>query len=76
MQVFQTLQKGDFAGLSSLAFLDLGDNGLTQMPQIQFADLEAKAELVLHRNRLRTLPPDVFDPMAALIAIWSWPKTH
>ena len=62
----RTSKRDDFAGLSGLAFLNLRDNRLTQLPQRLFTDLAALVELVLDRNYLGTLPADVFDPLAAL----------
>ena len=60
------LRAGDFAGLTGLAFLDLGDNGLRQLPQGLFANLAALTELFLDGNSLRTLPAGIFAPLAAL----------
>ena len=61
-----SLQKGDFAGLTSLTILDLGSNGLTSLPDGVFSGLTALTELSLNNNNLSSLPEDLFLGLASL----------
>ena len=62
----QTLQSGDFAGLSSLEQLDLYDNDLTALPPNVFAGLTNLRQLNLWHNDLTSLSPAVFADLTNL----------
>ena len=55
-QGITSLQKGDFAGLTSLTILNLGSNGLTSLPEGIFSGLAELADLNLSSNQLESLP--------------------
>ncbi len=65
----ETLQSGDFAGLTSLEQLDLYDNDLTALPPNIFADLTNLRQLNLWHNDLATLSPNVFADLTNLRAL-------
>ena len=65
-QGITSLQKGDFAGLTSLTILRLGLNGLTALPEGIFAGLVELNELNLGTNQLESLPEGVFDGLVKL----------
>ncbi len=62
----ETLQSGDFAGLTSLEQLDLYDNDLTALPPNIFAGLTNLRQLNLWHNDLATLSPNVFTGLTNL----------
>ncbi len=62
----ETLQSGDFAGLSSLEQLDLYDNELTSLPPNIFAGLTNLRQLNLWHNDLASLSPNVFADLTNL----------
>jgi Leucine-rich repeat (LRR) protein len=62
----ETLQSGDFAGLSSLEQLDLYDNELTALPPNVFAGLTKLRQLNLWHNDLASLSPNVFADLTNL----------
>ncbi len=62
----ETLQSGDFAGLTSLEQLDLYDNELTALPPNIFAGLTNLRQLNLWHNDLTTLSPNVFAGLTDL----------
>ncbi len=62
----ETLQSGDFAGLTSLEQLDLYDNNLTALPPNIFAGLTNLRQLNLWHNDLATLSPNVFTDLTNL----------
>ena len=68
-QGITSLQKGDFAGLTSLTILRLGQNGLTALPEGIFAGLAELDELNLFDNQLESLPEGVFDGLVKLEGI-------
>ena len=63
------LAAGDFAGLTSLTELGLGDNDLTTLPDDVFEPLTALTGLYLNTNDLTTLPAGVFEPLTALTGL-------
>ena len=65
-QGITSLQKGDFAGLTSLTLLNLSQNSLTALPEGIFAGLAELAELKLNGNQLQSLPEGVFDGLLKL----------
>ena len=65
-QGITSLQKGDFAGLTSLTLLNLGNNGLTSLPEGIFSGLAELAELNLGANQLESLPEGAFDGLVKL----------
>ena len=65
-QGITSLQKGDFAGLTSLTLLNLSQNGLTSLPEGIFAGLAELAELNLSANQLESLPEGAFSDLTAL----------
>ena len=65
-QGITSLQKGDFAGLTSLTILNLGSNGLTSLPEGIFSGLAELAELNLGTNELEPLPEGAFAGLTAL----------
>ena len=65
-QGITSLQKGDFAGLTSLTILNLGVNGLTSLPEGIFAGLDELYELNLSSNELESLPEGAFDGLVKL----------
>ena len=62
----QSLNPGDFSGLTALDKLWLNDNALTSLPAGVFSDLEALKSLDLHDNALSALPDDVFSGLTEL----------
>ena len=68
-QGITSLQKGDFAGLTSLTILRLSNNGLTALPEGIFAGLAELDELILGTNQLESLPEGVFDGLVKLEGI-------
>lgn len=62
----ETLQSGDFAGLTNLEQLDLYDNDLTALPPNIFAGLTNLRQLNLWHNDLATLSPNVFADLTNL----------
>ena len=64
------LKARDFAGLSSLEILELGNNMLTELPDGVFDELTALEVLKLSDNALDTLSGDVFDELTALKSLW------
>ena len=64
------LKARDFAGLSSLEVLELGNNMLTELPDGVFDELTALEVLKLSDNALGTLSGDVFDELTALKSLW------
>ena len=65
-QGITSLKKGDFAGLTSLTVLKLGQNGLTSLPEGIFAGLAELADLNLSVNQLESLPEGIFAGLAEL----------
>ena len=65
-QGITSLQKGDFAGLTSLAILNLSRNTLTSLPEGIFAGLAELAELNLSEITLMSLPEGAFDGLVKL----------
>ena len=61
-----TLRKGDFAGLSSLASLDLWYNDLVALPEEVLSGLSSLETLNLAANDLATLPERVFAGLSSL----------
>ena len=68
-QGIRSLQKGDFAGLTSLTVLNLSRNTLTSLPEAIFAGLAALTELDLGNNQLASLPEGVFEELVNLESI-------
>ena len=62
----QSLQSGDFSGLTALDKLWLNDNDLTSLPAGVFSDLDALKSLDLHDNDLTSLRADVFSGLTEL----------
>ena len=62
----ETLQEGDFAGLTNLSQLLLNNNSLTELPMGIFAGLPALALLNLNNNSLEALPAGVFSELPTL----------
>ena len=62
----QSLQPGDFSGLTALDKLWLNDNDLTSLPAGVFSDLDALKSLDLHDNDLTSLRADVFSGLTEL----------
>ena len=62
----ETLQSGDFAGLTNLEQLDLYDNDLTTLPPNVFAGFTNLRRLDLWHNDLTTLSPNVFADLTNL----------
>ena len=65
-QGITSLQKGDFAGLTSLTILNLGINGLTSLPEGIFSGLTSLTILNLGINGLTSLPEGLFSGLTAL----------
>ena len=65
-QGITSLQKGDFAGLTSLTILNLGSSGLTSLPEGIFSGLAELADLNLSSNQLESLPEGAFSGLTAL----------
>ena len=61
-----TLQTGDFDGLTALTSLALTHNSLETLPAGIFDGLTALTELGLGYNSLETLPADIFDELTGL----------
>ena len=64
------LAAGDFAGLTSLTELGLGDNALSTLPAGVFEPLTALTGLYLNTNDLTTLPAGVFAGLTALTELY------
>ncbi len=62
----ETLQSGDFAGLTNLEQLDLYGNDLTTLPPNVFAGLTNLRQLNLWHNDLTSLSPNVFAGLTNL----------
>ncbi len=65
-QGIDSLDEGDFSGLTSLQILLLGNNQLTSLPPTVFSDLESLEDLRLIANDLETLHSDVFSGLTSL----------
>ena len=61
-----SLQSGDFAGLTGLETLFLNNNSLTELPTDIFNGLTALTWLNLDNNSLNMLDEDIFDGLTAL----------
>ena len=68
-QGITTLQKGDFAGLTSLTKINLFGNSLTSLPEGIFDGLTALINLSLASNQLDSLPEGAFDGLVKLNAL-------
>ena len=66
----ETLKDGDFAGLSSLAFLLITGSELAELPSGVFSGLESLQFLVLSNNRLTALPEDAFSDLSSLLLLF------
>ena len=64
------LAAGDFAGLTALTELGLGDNDLSTLPDDVFEPLTALTGLYLNTNDLTTLPAGVFAGLTALTELY------
>ena len=62
----ETLQAGDFSGLSSLTSLHLARNSLTSLPSEVFSGLSSLISLSLGYNSLTNLSPGVFSDLSSL----------
>ncbi len=60
------LRSGDFAGLTSLRTLYLGNNNLTTLPADIFSDLSNLRDLYIQSNKLNSLPEDVFSGLSSI----------
>ena len=65
-QGITSLQKGDFAGLTSLTILNLSQNGLTSLPEGIFAGLTALNGFNMSLTKLESLPEGAFDGLVKL----------
>ena len=65
-----TLKAGDFGGLSSVEWLDLTGNDLTELPEDMFSELSNLKVLVLTDNRFTELPADTFAGLSSLEELW------
>ena len=61
-----SLQSGDFAGLTGLTTLELGDNHLSQLPAGVFDSLVSLTTLRIKENRITSLDPNIFDQLSNL----------
>ena len=61
-----SLQSGDFAGLTGLTTLELGDNHLSQLPAGVFDSLTDLTILRINGNRITSLDPNIFDQLSKL----------
>ncbi len=61
-----SLLTGDFSGLTSLEWLDLGDNELSTLPEGIFSGLTSLGRLDLDGNELSTLPEGIFSGLTRL----------
>ena len=61
-----SLEPGDFAGMSGLQTLRLNDNELKALPEDIFDGLSSLQELSLNDNEIRALPEDIFDGLSSL----------
>ena len=68
-QGITSLQAGDFAGLTALTKLNLGNNQLTSLPAGIFAGLAAVEEISLSGNQLTALPEETFKGLVNLNGI-------
>ena len=62
----ETLRRSDFAGLTSLRFLELNRNGLTLLPSQAFAELSSLESLELFGNDLARLPDGLWSGLSSL----------
>ena len=62
----KTLKKGDFSGMSNLAFLLIMGSELAELPPGVFSGLGSLQYLILSNNRLTDLPEDVFSGLSRL----------
>ena len=69
-QGITSLQKGDFAGLTSLTLLNLSQNSLPSLPEGIFAGLGELTELNLTANQLESLPEGAFSDLTALTILY------
>ena len=69
-QGITSLQKGDFAGLTSLTLLNLSQNSLPSLPEGIFAGLGELTELSLTANQLESLPEGAFSDLTALTILY------
>ncbi len=65
-QNIQSLQPGDFSGLSDLQLLDLSENQLSTLPTSVFSNLDDMQTLYLSGNELNTLTPGIFSGLSNL----------
>ena len=63
----ETLQEGDFAGLTNLLHLQLSNNSLEALPTGAFFGLPALVFLDLGNNSLEALPAGAFSGLSALV---------
>ena len=68
-QGITSLQAGDFAGLTALTKLNLGQNQLTSLPEGIFSGLTAIEEIVLNSNQLTALSEGTFAGLTTLVGI-------
>lgn len=61
-----SVQPDDFALLSGLTVLRLGDNQLSHLPRSVFSSLSSLESLDLPNNQLQALPPGVFSGLDSL----------
>ena len=59
-----------FTGLSSLQYLYLNNNQLTNLPADVFSGLSSLTQLLLHTNRLSSLSDDAFRGLTASPLLW------
>ncbi len=65
-QGITSLQKGDFAGLTALTYLNLNENALDSLPGTVFSGLTSLTDLELSYTSLDALPAGVFSDLTAL----------
>ena len=68
-QGITSLKAGDFAGLTALTKLNLGQNQLTSLPAGIFSGLAAIDEILLNGNELTALPEGTFAGLTTLAGI-------
>ncbi len=61
-----SLRSGDFGGLVSLTYLNLGNNPFTSLPEDIFEGLSALTDLRIGNSDLTSLPEDIFDELSSL----------
>ena len=64
-----SLQTGDFAGLTALRTLNLSDNLIETLPENIFAGLGALETLRLDANQIATLPPNIVSGLTSLKSV-------